>query len=274
MEITNITLGEGTVAIVKQIKIGENMFAIKQFKKKYGRKEYIIHSQLNHPNIVKFIVGNEKFIVTELMMPYDLFEFVKIAGQISVNASNCILKQLVGALKYMHEEKRIIHRDIKLENVLVDEITYQVKICDFNVSQSLDEGKVTNIIGTEGYIAPEINYIGSIDALNLKECDIFSLGVLYFTLLFGKFPFKTTDKSCPYFKIIQQNKWDEFWYYTQKNIVKKVPPFCLELIQGMIQIDPKNRLSLDQILNNIENINEMEYINEMSSICTNLKRQR
>ena len=66
----------------------------------------------------------------------------------------------------------------------------------------MDEGKVTNIIGTEGYIAPEINFVGSIDALNLKECDIFSLGVLYFTLLFGKFPFKTTDKSCPYFKII------------------------------------------------------------------------
>lgn len=41
---------------------------------------------------MKFIVGNEKFIVTELMLPFDLFEFVKSAGSMSVNASNCILK--------------------------------------------------------------------------------------------------------------------------------------------------------------------------------------
>lgn len=93
------------------------------------------------------------------MIPFDLFEFVKVAGSMSVNASNCILKQLTSAIKYMHE-LRIAHRDIKLENVLVDEIDYKVKICDFNLSNSLDEGKVSKMIGTDVYIAPEINSIG------------------------------------------------------------------------------------------------------------------
>lgn len=59
------------------------------------------------------------------------------------------------------------------------------------------------MIGTDVYIAPEINSIGQIDALMLKECDIFSLGVAYFILLFGKFPFKSSNKSCPYFRLIQ-----------------------------------------------------------------------
>ncbi|CAD8152592.1 unnamed protein product [Paramecium octaurelia] len=267
MEVLDIKLGEGAVSVVKQIKIGESMFALKQYKKMCAQKEHLIHAMLNHPNIVKFIVGNEKFIVTELMIPFDLFEFVKTAGSMSVNASNCILRQLAGALKYMHQ-LRIAHRDIKLENVLVDELNFQVKICDFNASQSLDEGKVSKMIGTDVYMAPELNSIGSIDALNLQECDIFSLGVVYYILLFGVFPFKTTDKSCPYYRLIQQNKWGEFWYYSQRNKEKKVPPFCMELIQGMIQIDPKKRLTLDEVLNSIENVNEMEYIKEMQEIHT------
>ena len=66
----------------------------------------------------------------------------------------------------MHQ-LRIAHRDIKLENVLVDEMDYKVKLCDFNSSENLDVGKVSKNIGTEVYLAPEINSIGNIDALNL-----------------------------------------------------------------------------------------------------------
>ncbi|CAD8108507.1 unnamed protein product [Paramecium sonneborni] len=273
MEIINIPLGEGSVGIIRQIKIGDQLFAIKQFKKgKFGQKEYSIHSILNHENILRFIVGNEQFIVSELMLPYDLFEFLQRAGQMSVNASNCILKQLVNALKYMHQ-LRIAHRDIKLENVLVDKFNYKIKLCDFNLCTKLDDGKVQKCIGTDGYIAPEINSIGSIDALNLQECDIHSLGVLYYILLFGSFPFKTSNSSCAIYKLIQQNKWEQFWLYSQKNKAKKVPPYCLELIKGMIAQHPRLRFTLDEILDRIGDINEIEYFNEMQDIHTRLKQK-
>ncbi|CAD8126035.1 unnamed protein product [Paramecium sonneborni] len=265
MQIIDITMGEGSVGIIKQVKIGDEIFALKQFKKKSGEKEYNIHSKLNHENILKFIVGNEEYIISELMLPYDLFEFVKSAGQMSVNASNCILKQLVNALKYMHQ-LGIVHRDIKLENVLVDGSNYKIKLSDFDASLNIDDGKVPKLIGTSGYLAPEINSIGLIDALNLLECDIHSLGVLYYILLFGTFPFKTTKASCVLYKMIQQNKWEEFWYYSQRNKTKKVPSDCLELIKGMIEQNPQQRFTLDQILDRIGEINEIDYVNEMSKL--------
>ncbi|CAK66241.1 unnamed protein product (macronuclear) [Paramecium tetraurelia] len=270
MQIIEISLGEGAVGYVKKVKIEDNLYAIKQFNSRQGSNEYLIHQQLKHPNIVNFISGNKDYIITELMSPFCLFDFIKNAGSMSVNASNCILKQLVGGLKYMHQ-KRIAHRDVKLDNVLVDEQNYKIKLCDFDVSVSLDEGKVKNQVGTFDYLAPEINHYGEISALNLQECDIHSLGVLYFILLFGHPPFKQANKSSVYYRLIIENRWEEFWLHFQRRRTQQIPPHCLELIQGMIQNNPKNRFTLDEILNRIEPVNEIEYVNEMQKVHLKLK---
>ncbi|CAD8173306.1 unnamed protein product [Paramecium pentaurelia] len=265
MKIIELQINDGKLGFIKQVQIGNKLYAIKQFKHKGGDQEYRIHKLLKHPNILNFINGNENYIVTELMIPFDLYFFVKTAGSMSVNTSNYILKQLVDALKYMHQ-LRIAHRDVKLENVLVDEQNYQIKLCDFDASESLDSGKVHNQVGTSCYMSPEINFYGKIDAQNLIECDIHALGVLYYILLFGKYPFNTTNKSCSLYILILKNNWDKFWYYSQRNRSEKIPISCLELIEGMINYDPKKRLTLDEILYRIGQINEIEYINEMKNV--------
>ncbi|CAD8181995.1 unnamed protein product [Paramecium octaurelia] len=273
MQIIEISLGEGSVGQVKKVKIEDNLYAIKQFNSRLGSNEYRIHQQLKHPNILNFIQGNEDYIITELMSPFSLFDFVKTARSMSVNASNCILKQLVEALKYMHQQ-RIAHRDVKLENVLVDEQNFKIKLCDFDVSVSLDEGKVQNQVGTFNYLAPEINHYGEINALNLQECDIHSLGVLYFTLLFGNFPFKQANQSNGMYRLIIENNWEKFWHIFQSRRTQQIPPICLELIQGMIEYNPKQRFTLDDILNKIEPVNEIEYVNEMQKVHIQLQEMQ
>ena len=95
----------------------------------------------------------------------------------------------MSAVDYLHNEQRIIHRDFKLENILVDSL-FNAKICDFSAAKTFAEGSIVGVfythIGTERYMAPEIHegkpYKGS-------TTDIFALGVILFVLVTGVMPF-------------------------------------------------------------------------------------
>ena len=105
---------------------------------------------------------------------------------------------MVSALKYMHAHK-VIHRDLKLGNLFLNE-KMQIKIGDFGLATKLefDGDRKRTICGTPNYIAPEI--------LEGKqghsyEVDIWSLGVIIYTLLIGKPPFETSDVKTTYKRI-------------------------------------------------------------------------
>ena len=130
--------------------------------------------------------------------------------------------QLLDALKYLHEEC-VIHRDLKLGNLFVDG-NMQVKVGDFGLATRLthpDERKRT-ICGTPNYIAPEI-----LEGKNGHsfEVDIWSTGVVLYTLLVGKPPYESTDVKATYKRILANSyTFPETVYVTEdsKNLIRTI----------------------------------------------------
>jgi 5'-AMP-activated protein kinase catalytic alpha subunit len=140
----------------------------KRLVKEESRKNKIMHELLmfktlsGHPNIIQIyeVFENTKyfFFVMEYASGGDLLQKMKKEGKLTENYARSIFIQVLRGMKHTHHHK-ILHRDIKLDNVLLSEIDGQVKakICDFGVSRFIKEGEVINEqCGTPAYIAPEI----------------------------------------------------------------------------------------------------------------------
>jgi serine/threonine protein kinase len=113
-----------------------------------------------------------------------------------------VIEQLLLTLDYIHE-KGIVHRDIKLDNILINKIEeaeYDVKIADFGLAAFLahDGSKLDTKCGTPGYVAPEILRGSGYS----HKCDIFSLGVVFFNLITGSYLFSGNNNQ----EILYYNK--------------------------------------------------------------------
>ena len=145
--------------------------------------------------------------------------------------------QIISALKYLHSH-RVIHRDLKLGNLFIND-QMQIKVGDFGLAAKIDfdgERKRT-ICGTPNYIAPEV-----LDGKSghSYEVDIWSLGVIIYTLIIGKPPFETTDVKATYDRIKKNN-------YTFPEHVQ-ISEAARDLITRILSKDPTRRPLLDEIL--------------------------
>ncbi|EAR82871.2 Serine/Threonine kinase (macronuclear) [Tetrahymena thermophila SB210] len=203
--------------------------------------EIKIHKSLHHNNIVKFEHVFEDhdnvYILLELCPHQTLNELIKRRKRITELETLCYTVQIVQALKYLHQN-RVIHRDLKLGNLFVGE-KMEIKLGDFGLATKLefDGEKKRTICGTPNYIAPEIldGRVG-----HSYEVDIWSLGVILYTLLIGKPPFETHDVKTTYRKI----KSNQYSFPDHAPI----PDSAKALIQLILQQDPAKRPTLDEIL--------------------------
>ena len=235
----------GKVNLALHIASGR-LVAIKTFSKKHLKNKHAkqkikneigILSRLRHPFINQILDSFETdkhiFIVMEYVCG-DLLGFIRKRGKLSESISKLIFKQIIEGLKYIHK-KKIVHRDIKLDNILID-LTNTVKICDFGVSRKLSNGDVMyEHCGTPAYIAPEIfgnkGYEGYL-------CDVWSAGVTLYYMLSGIQPFRANSiKDLE--NIVLQGKFEEIEEVTQE---------ANDLIEEMLQVDPKKRITIDNIL--------------------------
>ncbi|KAG2127201.1 hypothetical protein DEU56DRAFT_982742 [Suillus clintonianus] len=146
-------------------------------------------------------------------------DHLAVKGRSSEHESSIIFGQLALAVAYLHE-KGIVHRDLKLENVLLDE-RCRVKLGDFGFTREYDRGVyMETFCGSTGYAAPEMlqgkRYLG-------PEVDVWSMGVILYCLLTGTLPFDDDDEAVMKDKVIQGKSEDPEWLSTVLLGVNNVP---------------------------------------------------
>ena len=164
----------------------------------------------------------------------DLLNFVRKRGKVPEKIAKIIFKQIIEGLKYIHS-KNIVHRDIKLDNILID-LKNTVKICDFGVSKIITPSTVMyEHCGTPAYIAPEIYLRQGYEGF---ACDVWSAGVTLYYMLSGSQPFKGSDAN-----VIQKA--------ILKEKFKKIEGCSKEandLLKAMMNKNPKDRITIREIL--------------------------
>ncbi|KAI8644049.1 kinase-like domain-containing protein [Parasitella parasitica] len=236
------TIGRGSYG---KVKLGVHQLtcrpvAIKKISKKHAplmAREIHHHKQLHHPNIVALyeILSTETsvFIVSEHCPHGDLFDALAKTTRFPEPHVKKWFLQLTDAMQYCHS-LGIIHRDLKLENILLDEHD-NVKICDFGFARQTDKNQLLKTFcGSLAYSAPEViqrqNYSG-------PATDIWSLGVILYTLLAGELPFDDDSESELQRKVVKI-EYSMPTYFSED---------VADLVQKILKANPYERLGISQI---------------------------
>ena len=250
-------LGKGSYAVVKLglHKVTKNKYAIKIYskyslidpqKRNTVKNEINILKQIDNENVMKLYevidTPSNLYLVLEYINGISLLEIIKNEKYhfIKEQRAKKIFLQVVKGISYCHK-KNIFHRDIKLENILVlkDDT---IKIIDFGFGVKCNRDTYQKLFcGTPSYMAPEI-----VKKEKYVACysDIWSLGVLFFTMLFGIFPFKGKDEDDLFAKINEA----KLLFPEYNPIGEKTK----KLFEKIFVVNPNGRISLDEMINMLE----------------------
>jgi len=180
------------------------------------------------------------YIVTDLSLGGDLLAAVEHRPYKEADAK-VVMAQLCSAVRHLHE-RRVIHCDIKLENVLLDSRTSGVKLADMGMCRrTVERGQGMSRRGLAGsvlYIQPE-QLAG--DGVYNEKVDIWSLGVLLYIMLCGHAPFNGPSEDAVFRKIqLGEFSWD--WRF------EAVSGEVKDLIRGMLEVDPAKRPAIEAVI--------------------------
>ncbi|KND04013.1 ULK/FUSED protein kinase [Spizellomyces punctatus DAOM BR117] len=198
--------------------------------------EISTHRALFHPNIVCltdcFESKGEVCVVTEYCAGGDLLAKLQEEGRFDVEKVREVARGLCRGLRYLHE-KGIVHRDLKLQNILLDDKGV-VKICDFGFSSFLQQNAaLTSVKGTPIYMAPELIR----EQPYTHAIDLWALGVILYELFVGIPPFYTTNIFKLVNLILEESiKWPP-----------DIPPDLRNFLEGLLRKDPRDRLNWPEL---------------------------
>jgi serine/threonine protein kinase len=209
-----------------------------------------------HPNVIRMIQfernaeimtdsGNLRkacFIVLEFVQGGDLFDVIQRNGKFDEATCRVMFRQIIAAIKECHL-KNIAHRDIKPDNILID--GDRVVLSDFGLSVISENGILRNVVGSPGYIAPEIHLKGNYDF----KIDVFSAGVVLFIMFAGFPPFQVATTRDWWFNRIIQGRLDLFWEAHERFGKLGFSDELKALIAGMLHQNPKDRMNLIDVEN-------------------------
>ncbi|XP_023059312.1 serine/threonine-protein kinase MARK1 isoform X6 [Piliocolobus tephrosceles] len=193
---------------------------------------------LNHPNIVKLfeVIETEKtlYLVMEYASGGEVFDYLVAHGRMKEKEARAKFRQIVSAVQYCHQ-KCIVHRDLKAENLLLDG-DMNIKIADFGFSNEFTVGnKLDTFCGSPPYAAPELFQGKKYDG---PEVDVWSLGVILYTLVSGSLPFDGQNLKELRERVLRGKYRIPFYMSTD----------CENLLKKLLVLNPIKRGSLEQIM--------------------------
>ena len=203
-------------------------------------REIEILKKLKHPNIIQLysVIETERqfLLIMEYIKGKELYQYILLKKKISEEEACLYFQQIISGIEYLHKIK-ITHRDIKAENILIEQNTNTIKIIDFGLSNTYDdkeEGMLSTACGSPSYAAPEMLegklYKGG-------KVDIWSAGVVLFAMICGYLPFDDEDNSELYKKIING----------KYSIPSHVSRQGRDLLYGLLNTNPRKRINISQI---------------------------
>jgi calcium-dependent protein kinase len=256
--ITQKLLGVGTYGQVflVQNKYTKEYFAMKEIPKTSEdllsdneiMDEITILKNLDHPDIVRitefYNTDTSYFIISEYCKYGELFEQIKY--EFSETQIAVMFRQILSGIAYLHSNN-IIHRDLKLENILINDIEksystnedlFLLKIIDFGTAKIFDKNKRPRaVVGSIYYIAPEV-----ILKKYGKECDMWSLGVILYMFIVGHAPFDGKSNR----EIMEKIKTGIFLKSEKR--WKKASREVRDLINKLLIVEPEKRLTAFEAL--------------------------
>ena len=240
--------------------IPKTLYAIKIMDKPEPNNDIINNrkinylEKMNHKNIIKVFGHGLGMLQTSQGLTqkiyYIIMEYVDHGSLLSQLGDNMgfgedfgrlIFAQLLDGLEVIHNSN-VVHRDIKLENIMLSGSDFTLKYVDFGFATEKSSGYLTTYLGTPNYAAPELHmkrpYLGVYE-------DIFSLGVTLFITVTGYLPFILPLPNDPLYRFIFDVDYISYW----RNRRIKVSPSFMELFDNLIAFDPTQRPSISEIKN-------------------------
>ena len=214
--------------------------------------------KLNHPNITKILemFEDEKYIL--IIMEYinggNLFSFVKKRRKLTEKISKFLFRQIILGIKHIHSQN-IVHRDVKLENILID-LNNIIKICDFGIGRILSspDELLHDQCGTPMYMAPEILTCSKDKGYKGFPVDIWSAGIALYIMLSGSLPFSIKKENDSFLDVNNNSKKKKNMALRKAIInnepkkIENVSEEARDLLRGLLNKDPNKRLTCIEIL--------------------------
>uniref|UniRef100_H0X8H2 Serine/threonine-protein kinase 33 n=2 Tax=Otolemur garnettii TaxID=30611 RepID=H0X8H2_OTOGA len=257
-------LGQGSFGLVIEVTDRETQtkWAIKKVNKekagssavKLLEREVSILKSVKHEHIIHleqvFETPKKMYLVMELCEDGELKEILHKKGHFSENETRWIIKSLASAIAYLHSND-IVHRDLKLENILVkssfidanNELNLNIKVTDFGLAvkkHGRSEAMMQSTCGTPIYMAPEV--INAHDYS--QQCDIWSIGVIMYSLLCGEPPFLASSEE-KLFELIRKGE-----LHFENPVWDSISDCAKSVLKQLMKVDPAHRLTAKELLDN------------------------
>ncbi|XP_069366540.1 MAP/microtubule affinity-regulating kinase 4 isoform X4 [Paralichthys olivaceus] len=201
-------------------------------------REVRIMKGLNHPNIVQLfeVIETDKtlYLIMEYASGGEVFDYLVSHGRMKEVEARAKFRQIVSAVHYCHT-KKIVHRDLKAENLLLD-ADANIKIADFGFSNEFTLGnKLDTFCGSPPYAAPELFQGKKYDG---PEVDVWSLGVILYTLVSGSLPFDGQNLKELRERVLRGKYRVPFYMSTD----------CEGILRRFLVLNPAKRCTLEQVM--------------------------